>query len=142
MWARLQVSQKGDSRAIHEGDSEIHHVSDASDTYLDLVFFVRDVALCAVLRRDGVRVRDDDGFDVLLRSRAGARVSVLTVREGASSLIVLIRVISLSLTLRVQPLDLAKDLKYVPACVIALAKSSVFAWKYVHDNTGSLCLSS
>ena len=89
-----------------------------------------------------VDVRDRDGFDALLRSRAAARVSGLTVREGASSLIVLIRVISLSLTLRVQPLDLAKDLKYVPACLTAFAKSSVFAWKYVHDNTGSLCLSS
>ena len=118
------------SRANHVGDSGTRHVADASDTYLDLLFLVRadalgDDGVFRARERVGVRV----GFDVLLRSRAEGRVSGLTLMLGASSLMVLIRVISLSVTLRVQPLDLAKDLKYVPACLTALAKSSVFAWK-------------
>lgn len=101
---------------------------------------VRDDALGDV--RFFARGRADDGFDVLRRLRAEGRVSGLTLMLGASSLMVLIRVIAFSVTLRVQPLDLAKDLKYVPACETALAKSSVFAWKYVHAVTGSECLSS
>ena len=98
------------------GDSGTRHDVGASGIYLDLLVLVRADALGddGFLRgreRAGVRV----GFDVLLRLRAEGRVSGLTLMLGASSLIVLIRVISLSVTLRVQPLDLAKDLKYVPA---------------------------
>lgn len=85
MWARSQVSQQGDSRANRVGDNGTRLTSDGSDIYLDLVFLDRDGALDdddGVFVRDDVRVRVC--FGVLLRSRAGARVSGLTIIEGAS----------------------------------------------------------
>lgn len=130
MWVQQQDVLLDGIHAIHVGDSGRCLYADGSGIYLDCAFLVRDDAL----GDDGFfRGRADVdarfGFDVLRRLRAEGRVSGLTLMLGASSLMVLIRVISLSLTLRVQPLDLAKDLKYVPACVTALAKSSVLAWK-------------
>jgi hypothetical protein len=85
MWARSQVSQQDDSRAIPVGDNGTRRGVDDSDIYLDLVFLDRDGALDdgCVFRRVDVRVRVC--FGVLLRSRAGVRVSGLTEIEGASS---------------------------------------------------------
>ena len=123
MWAqRRDVLQVG-IHANHVGDSGIRRDVGANDTYLGCAFLVRGDALDdAGFFRERDRADACVGFDVLLRLRAEGRVSGLTLMLGASSLIVLICVISLSVTLRVQPLDLDKGLKVCPCLFDSLGK--------------------
>ena len=98
-------------RANHEGDSGTHLLPDDNDIYWGFFVLVRARVL---LRGDGFDVVRDCaffGFGALPRFRAGGTVSGLTTVLMISSLVCLMGNISLSVALRVQPLDLTNDLK-------------------------------